>query len=150
MSILYHTLGFLRKNGPTLPPATRSSISPGMNWSIVRAALSGVLNALELVRSGQRTRLDGGTITEAVSTQVWPGEAVVHVSIVNWVKGKAPGRKMLSWQEGDNLDSPWAKANVDVINPTLSTGIDLTSSVQPKRNAKRSWVRDVLWDRDQG
>lgn len=28
----------------------------------------------------------GGVITEAVSTQVWPGEAKVHVSIVNWVK----------------------------------------------------------------
>lgn len=28
----------------------------------------------------------GGVITDAVSTQVWPGEANVHVSIVNWVK----------------------------------------------------------------
>ena len=30
---------------------------------------------------------NGGTITEAVSTQVWSGEAAVHVSIVNWMKG---------------------------------------------------------------
>src|SRR5262249_861378 len=29
---------------------------------------------------------NGGTITEAVATQVWSGEAAVHVSIVNWVK----------------------------------------------------------------
>ncbi len=28
----------------------------------------------------------GGVITDAVSTQVWPGEANVHVSLVNWVK----------------------------------------------------------------
>ncbi|MEX1164140.1 MAG: DNA methyltransferase [Nitriliruptor sp.] len=28
----------------------------------------------------------GGVITEAVSTQKWPGEAKVHVSIVNWIK----------------------------------------------------------------
>ncbi|MGH9091908.1 MAG: DNA methyltransferase [Acidimicrobiales bacterium] len=28
----------------------------------------------------------GGVITDAVSTQKWPGEAHVHVSIVNWVK----------------------------------------------------------------
>ncbi len=28
----------------------------------------------------------GGIITEAVSTQVWSGEAAVHVSIVNWIK----------------------------------------------------------------
>jgi hypothetical protein len=32
----------------------------------------------------------GGVITEAVSTQVWPGEANVHVSIVNWRNGAAP------------------------------------------------------------
>ncbi|MGC2414017.1 MAG: DNA methyltransferase [Stellaceae bacterium] len=29
---------------------------------------------------------NGGTITEAVSSQVWSGDAVVHVSIVNWIK----------------------------------------------------------------
>lgn len=29
----------------------------------------------------------GGTILDAVSTQVWPGDAKVHVSIVNWVSG---------------------------------------------------------------
>jgi hypothetical protein len=29
---------------------------------------------------------DGGVITNAVSTQDWPGEAAVDVSIVNWVK----------------------------------------------------------------
>ena len=30
---------------------------------------------------------NGGTITQAVSSQPWSGEAAVHVSIVNWVKG---------------------------------------------------------------
>ena len=30
-----------------------------------------------------------GTITGAVSKQPWPGEAVVNVSIVNWIKGPA-------------------------------------------------------------
>lgn len=29
---------------------------------------------------------NGGVITSAVSSQVWPGDAKVHVSIVNWVK----------------------------------------------------------------
>lgn len=29
---------------------------------------------------------NGAVITDAVTTQVWPGEANVHVSIVNWVK----------------------------------------------------------------
>ena len=32
---------------------------------------------------------NGGVITDAVSTQKWPGEAKVHVSIVNWVKEPA-------------------------------------------------------------
>lgn len=34
----------------------------------------------------------GGVITDAVSTQKWPGEAKVHVSLVNWVKSPAAGR----------------------------------------------------------
>lgn len=29
---------------------------------------------------------NGGVITDAVSSQVWPGEAKVHVSIANWIK----------------------------------------------------------------
>ncbi len=28
----------------------------------------------------------GGVITDAISTQKWPGEAKVHVSLVNWIK----------------------------------------------------------------
>ena len=36
---------------------------------------------------------NGGTITEAVAHQVWSGEAAVHVSIVNWLKGKEAGSK---------------------------------------------------------
>src|SRR5205807_1519793 len=37
----------------------------------------------------------GGTITEAVSSQVWSGEASVHVSIVNWVKSPSSGLKKI-------------------------------------------------------
>jgi len=29
---------------------------------------------------------DGGVITDAISSQKWPGEAAVHVSLVNWVR----------------------------------------------------------------
>ncbi len=32
---------------------------------------------------------NGGVITDAVSTERWPGDAKVHVSIVNWVKSPA-------------------------------------------------------------
>ncbi|GIJ22166.1 class I SAM-dependent DNA methyltransferase [Micromonospora lutea] len=32
---------------------------------------------------------NNGVITDAVSSQVWPGEAKVHVSLVNWIKSPA-------------------------------------------------------------
>jgi SAM-dependent methyltransferase len=34
---------------------------------------------------------NGGTITNAVSSQVWPGVAAVDVAMVNWVRGKIEG-----------------------------------------------------------
>ncbi len=71
---------------------------------------------------------NGGTITEAVSSQVWPGDAVVHVSIVNWVKGAAKGTKRLYAQVGDHKDSPWKVDEVPVINSSLSAQIDVTSA----------------------
>ncbi len=39
----------------------------------------------------------GGVITDAVSSQKWPGEAKVHVSLVNWVKQPAsrPAERLL-------------------------------------------------------
>lgn len=38
----------------------------------------------------------GGVITDAISSQVWPGDAKVHVSIVNWIKEPfVPGETFL-------------------------------------------------------
>lgn len=71
---------------------------------------------------------DGGTITEAVSSQVWPGEAVVHVSIVNWIKGRASGKKRLFTQLGDQLESPWELTELDRIPASLSAGTDVTQA----------------------
>jgi hypothetical protein len=71
---------------------------------------------------------NGGTITEAVSTQVWSGDAVVHVSIVNWLKGTDKRKKKLFTQLGDNRDSPWEVIEVERINPALSTSIDVTKA----------------------
>lgn len=70
----------------------------------------------------------GGTITEAVAKQVWPGEAVVHVSIVNWVKGDAPGKKNLFTQLGDQISSPWKLEEVERIQPALSAETDVTGA----------------------
>jgi hypothetical protein len=60
----------------------------------------------------------GGLITNAVSTQDWPGDAAVDVSIVNWIKEPDPG---------------------DVINPTLD-GIALTEPIAPSLRAWSSAV----------
>src|SRR5947207_13604246 len=52
---------------------------------------------------------NGGTITDAVSAQVWSGEAAVHVSIGNWTKdSRTKPPYHLSVQRSDSVDSPWA------------------------------------------
>lgn len=71
---------------------------------------------------------NGGTIAEAVSTQVWSGDAAVHVSIVNWVKGQETGKKRLAFQRGDLVESPFEYYDVDTINSALSLAVDLTSA----------------------
>lgn len=48
----------------------------------------------------------GGTITQAVSSQPWPGEAKVHVSIVNWIKGAVPSEtRLLDGREVSGITS---------------------------------------------
>jgi hypothetical protein len=34
---------------------------------------------------------NGGTITNAVSSRIWPGDAALNVSMVNWTRGTPPG-----------------------------------------------------------
>jgi hypothetical protein len=60
----------------------------------------------------------GGVITEAVSSQPWSGDAVVHVSIVNWIKNRNPDKKVL-WLNNNNL-----RLEVDEIPSSLSPGVD--------------------------
>lgn len=71
---------------------------------------------------------NGGTITDAISTQVWSGDAVVYVSIVNWIKGKETGKKRLAFQRGDSPDSPFEYFEPDTINSALSLAVDLASA----------------------
>ena len=79
---------------------------------------------------------NGGTVTEAVSTMVWPGEAVVHVSVVNWTKGPVAGLKTLSWQEGDQMESPWHETRLATIPPSLSPHADVTSAKTLRANTE--------------
>jgi hypothetical protein len=48
---------------------------------------------------------NGGVITDAVSTQRWPGEAKVHVSLINWIKGEPHGARTLDGVEVSGIDS---------------------------------------------
>ena len=77
-----------------------------------------------------------GTITEAISSQPWSGEAVVHVSIVNWIKGKAEDApKVLFELVGDDRQGPWRRAEFQKINSALSFTTDVTSAKRLSANA---------------
>lgn len=76
----------------------------------------------------------GGTITEAVSSQVWSGDAAVHVSIVNWVKGTEIGLKKLFRQTGDHIESPWTVDEVERIGAALSGKFDVTQAADLRAN----------------
>jgi hypothetical protein len=67
-----------------------------------------------------------GTIVEAVASKVWPGAAAVHVSIVSWIKQVGvPGAKILSWQAGDQADSPWQQVELAHIGASLSPEVEV-------------------------
>lgn len=79
---------------------------------------------------------NGGTITEAVSNMAWSGEASVSVSIVNWIKGPAKGKKRLYIQEGHKPDVGWRHSDFDKIGPALSFEFDVTQAQRLTVNAK--------------
>jgi SAM-dependent methyltransferase len=79
---------------------------------------------------------NGGTITDAVSTQVWSGDAAVHVSIVNWIKGEDTGKKKLTTQQGDRVSDPWKIETVEYVEPTLATTLNVSGAVSLKANQK--------------
>ena len=74
-----------------------------------------------------------GTIIEAVSSEPWSGEAVVHVSIASWKKGIQEGEKNLYILDAQgNLEL----YRVNNINSSLSIEIDLTSAIVLECNKK--------------
>ncbi|GAB9243221.1 DNA methyltransferase [Bradyrhizobium diazoefficiens] len=117
---------WLRKAHDQLQPGQRAGL---VGTNTIRQNYSRIGGLDHIVRNN-------GTITEAVSSQVWSGDAVVHVSIVNWVKGEQPGPKKLFKQNGDQLESPWEVRDVDTINSALSFGIDLKDAKALTVNAK--------------
>ena len=79
---------------------------------------------------------EGGVITSAVSTQVWSGEANVHVSIVNWIKGSFKGKKKLFTQLGNKIDSHWKVEEPKHINSALSSKISVKNAYVLQANRK--------------
>ena len=71
---------------------------------------------------------NGGTITEAVSSQDWSGDAAVYVSLVNWIKGEAGETKRLLYQQGDGPADNLDLYEVDRIGPALSPEVDVTGA----------------------
>jgi hypothetical protein len=78
---------------------------------------------------------NGGTILEAVSSQPWSGEAAVHVSIVNWIKGESKAAKTLQLLTGTDRQGPWEKKSVPQINSSLSFVTDVASAKRLQTNA---------------
>jgi hypothetical protein len=70
----------------------------------------------------------GGVITDAVSTQKWPGEAKVHVSLVNWIKTPTspPGAFVLDGEPVDGITP-------ELRTPGHSTGAVATLSANKGR-----------------
>ena len=58
----------------------------------------------------------------------WPGDANLHVSIVNWLKGSDPDAKRLFIQEGVHGKATERVAELDRIGPSLSFSLDVTAA----------------------
>lgn len=98
-----------------------------------RAGLVGTAN----IRSGdtRKNTLDyivdhDGVIFEAVSGIPWSGDASVEVSIVNWIKGRYEGERILWLSRGSS------KMAVDQITGSLSPETDLRDAAPLKSNKK--------------
>ncbi len=72
---------------------------------------------------------NGGTIVNAVSSQPWPGIAVVNVSMVNWVKGAAE-------DEPRHLVIDGAVYHPGTIQSSLQLDVHLGSAVALAANAR--------------
>lgn len=79
---------------------------------------------------------NGGVITDAVSSQDWPGEATVEVSLVNWVRDPVEAPTIYELN-GELLGEP--------ISPSLrplSKSVD--RAVDIRMNAKRAFIGPVM------
>ncbi|MEW2484474.1 DNA methyltransferase [Mycobacterium sp. NPDC049093] len=73
---------------------------------------------------------NGGVITDAVSTQRWPGEAKVFVSLTNWIKNPAEPVTAFHLNGGE----------VDAINSKLKVGPLLPEPFKLPANRNKSFI----------
>ncbi|MGA8724812.1 MAG: type IIL restriction-modification enzyme MmeI, partial [Acidimicrobiales bacterium] len=73
---------------------------------------------------------NGGVITDAWSSIPWSGEAAVHVSIVDWIKGPYEGDATLWLEEGER------RVTLPAITGSLSPNLDLRTAVSLRSNVK--------------
>jgi hypothetical protein len=113
-----HCVYWFRKAHDHLGPGQRAGLV-GTNSIAQNRARSASLNYLVS---------NGGVITDAVSTQPWPGEAVVEVAIVNWVKDPdpLPERFVLDEAGVEGIDTALQPSTIPIADvPPLSANRDI-------------------------
>ena len=111
---------WFRRSHDALPAGGRAGL---VGTTSVREGQTRSASLEYIVRSG-------GTITHAVASRVWPGEAVVHVSMVSWTKGSSPPPYTLLVAERAH--------QVSKISPGLSLNLDLTAAMNLSANREQS------------
>jgi len=101
-----HCVYWFRKAHDHLAPGQRAGLV-GTNSISQNRARSASLNYIVE---------NGGVITDAVSTQPWPGDAVVEVSIVNWAREPEtrPERFILDEREVEGIDTALTASTIPV------------------------------------
>jgi hypothetical protein len=79
---------------------------------------------------------NGGVITDAVSSQKWPGEATVEVSLVNWIKDPAEPPTSFS------LDGELSTEPISPSLRRLSQSVDRAGDLAP--NARHAFIGPVI------
>ena len=76
---------------------------------------------------------NGGVIYDAVSSQPWSGDAVVHVSIINWIKEPDEPPSCVLWLDNGELRLPIDHIPAS-LRPTtdVSTARDIEANKNPK------------------
>ena len=101
-----HCVYWFRKTADHLEPGQRAGLVGTNSISQNRARSASLNYVIER----------GGTIVDAVSSQPWPGDAVVEVSIVNWINEPPTpqSRFVLDGEEVEGIDTALTASTIPV------------------------------------